>query len=261
MYKWDAGDYSRNSSSQQEWARELIGKLQLRGNERILDIGCGDGKVSAEIAGWVPQGSVVGLDISREMIDYARQNFPSDTHSKLEFVLGDASNLNYVQEFDVVFSNAALHWIIDHIPVIEGIARSLKPSGKVLLQMGGKGNAALILSLANHKCGNGKWSVYFKDFKIPYGFYGPEEYAGWLQQAGLTANRVELIPKDMVHRSKDDLAAWVRTTWLPYTQRIPAAMQDNYIEEIVDEYLGICPPDQNGCTHVQMYRLEVEATK
>jgi trans-aconitate 2-methyltransferase len=107
LYKWDAGDYSRNSSSQQEWARELIGKLQLRGNERVLDIGCGDGKVSAEIAAWVPQGSVVGLDISREMIDYARQNFPSDTHSNLEFVLGDASNLNYVQEFDVVFSNAA----------------------------------------------------------------------------------------------------------------------------------------------------------
>jgi trans-aconitate methyltransferase len=261
LYKWDARDYSRNSSSQQEWARELIGKLQLRGNERVLDIGCGDGKVSAEIAGWVPQGSVVGLDISREMIDYARQNFPSDTHSNLEFVLGDASNLNYVQEFDVVFSNAALQWIIDHIPVIKGIARSLKPSGKVLLQMGGKGNAALILALANHKCGNGKWSVYFKDFKIPYGFYSPGEYAGWLQQVGLTTNRVELIPKDMVHRSKDDLAAWVRTTWIPYTHRIPAAMQDNYIEEIIDEYLGICPPDQNGCTHVQMYRLEVEATK
>ena len=98
-----------------------------------------------------------------------------------------------------------------------------------------------ILALANHKCGNGKWSGYFKDFKIPYGFYGPEEYAGWLQQAGLTAHRVELIPKDMVHRSKDDLAAWVRTTWLPYTQRIPAVMQDNYIAEIVDEYLSICP--------------------
>ncbi|HBQ27059.1 MAG TPA: SAM-dependent methyltransferase, partial [Syntrophomonas sp.] len=57
MYKWDAGDYSRNSSTQQEWARELIGKLQLRGNERVLDIGCGDGKVSAEISAWVPQGS------------------------------------------------------------------------------------------------------------------------------------------------------------------------------------------------------------
>ncbi len=59
----------------------------------------------------------------------------------------------------------------------------------------------------------------------------PEEYAGWLQQAGFTAHWIELIPKDMVHRSKDDLAAWVRITWLPYTQRIPVVMQDNYIAE------------------------------
>lgn len=122
-----------------------------------------------------------------------------------------------------------------------------------------KGQYADILALANHRCLTGPWKAYFKEFATPYGFYGPGEYAGWLQQAGLTANRVELIPKDMVHRSKNDLAAWVRTTWLPYTQRIPAAMQDKYIEEIVDEYLGIRPPDQDGYIHMHMYRLEVEA--
>lgn len=261
MYKWDAGDYNRNSSSQQKWARELIGKLQLCGNERILDIGCGDGKISAEIAACVPQGSVVGLDISEEMIGYARYNFPSEIYYNLEFVLGDASKLNYLQEFDVIFSNATLHWVIDHVPVLEGMVHSLKPSGKALLQMGGKGNAAGILALANHKCVNSKWSTYFKDFKIPYGFYSPEEYISWLQQSGFIAKRVELIPKDMVHKNKNDLAAWVRTTWLPYTQRIPVEMQDNYIGEIVDEYLGIFPPDQDGYIYVQMYRLEVEAEK
>ena len=224
----------------------------------ILEVGCGSGNYTYLLRKVFNDSRIWAMDISDNMVRIARQKLPDN---KTEFVTADAETAELEGSFDLITSNAALHWIIDHIPVIEGIARSLKPSGMVLLQMGGKGNAALIFSLANHKCGNGKWSVYFKDFKIPYGFYGPEEYVGWLQQAGLTANRVELIPKDMVHRSKDDLAAWVRTTWLPYTQRIPAAMQDNYIEEIVDEYLGICPPDQNGCTHVQMYRLEVEATQ
>lgn len=260
MYKWNARDYNRNSSAQEEWARELIDKLQLSGNEQVLDIGCGDGKVSAEIAAWVPRGKVVGLDISEEMVGYARQKFPPEKYSNLKFVLGDASNLNYAQEFDVVFSNATLHWIIDHVPVLKGIARSLKPSGKVLLQMGGKGNAAEILALANEKCQSGKWSAYFKNFQTPYGFYGPEEYTGWLKQAGLKAKRIELLPKDMVHSSKNALAGWVRTTWLPYTQRIPAEMQESYIAEIVDEYLGLYPLDRDGCSHVQMFRLEVEAS-
>jgi len=259
LYKWDAGDYNRNSSAQQEWARELVDKLQLHGNERVLDIGCGDGKISAEIAAWVPQGTVVGLDISEEMIGYARQQFPPEKFSNLQFELGDASKLNYTQEFDVAFSNATLHWIIDHVPVLNGIAQSLKPLGKVLLQMGGKGNAAEILALANKRCESGKWSTYFKDFKTPYGFYGPEEYTDWLEQAGLTAKRIELLPKDMIHSRKDALAGWVRTTWLPYTQRIPAEMQASYIAEIVEEYLDMYPPDRDGRTHVQMYRLEVEA--
>ena len=81
-YKWDALDYAKSSSAQQQWARELIGKLQLKGDETLLDIGCGDGKVTAEIAACLPMGSVLGVDSSAEMIALAQSQYPADCLSQ-----------------------------------------------------------------------------------------------------------------------------------------------------------------------------------
>lgn len=259
MYKWNAKDYHKSSAKQQKWARELISKLSLKGNERVLDIGCGDGKVTAEIAKQLPNGSVLGIDKSQEMIHFTRKNFPIKRFPNLVFEVKDAKNLSFNGEFDVVFSNATLHWVIDHLPVLEGIKKSLKPSGKVLLQMGGRGNAVKILEVLETILKIGKWSRYFTNFLFPYGFYAPEEYKGWLEHAGLKAKRVELIPKDMVHKGKEGLLAWIRTTWLPYTQRVPEELRDEFIYEIVDKYIENHPLDDEGFAHVQMVRLEVEA--
>jgi trans-aconitate methyltransferase len=259
MYKWDAEDYHKSSSEQQKWAKELILKLRLKGSERVLDIGCGDGKVTAEIAKLLPNGSVLGVDNSEEQIRFARNNFPSKKFPNIAFEIMDAKNLSFNGEFDVVFSNATLHWIIDHLPVLKGIKKSLKPSGKVLLQMGGRGNASKILEVLETMIKSKKWSRYFTNFTFPYGFYGTEEYKEWLEQVGLKVKRVELIPKDMIHKGKEGLAAWIRTTWLPYTQRIPEEMREKFIDELVDEYIKKHPLDNEGFVHVPMMRLEVEA--
>jgi trans-aconitate methyltransferase len=261
MYKWDPADYRRSSAAQQKWARELIEKLALKGNERVLDIGCGDGKMTAEIAAQLPHGSVLGIDSSEEMVAFARRSFPPENFPNLAFAVVDARRLSFDGEFDVVFSNAALHWVIDHLPVLEGVKRSLKPGGKVLLQMGGRGNAAQVFESVEEIVRSEKWREYFQDFAFPYGFYGPEEYRGWLEEAGLEPKRVELIPKDMVHKDREGLAGWLRTTWLPYTQRVQEERREEFISEVVDEYLRNNPPDAGGFIHVRMVRLEVEATR
>ena len=90
MPKWNPDHYNRNSAAQEKWASELLAKLRLKGDEQILDIGCGDGKVTAEVARSVPRGKVVGLDSSIEMIDFARKNFPAEAIPQLRFQLGDA---------------------------------------------------------------------------------------------------------------------------------------------------------------------------
>jgi len=260
-YKWDALDYAKSSSAQQQWARELIDKLQLKGDESLLDIGCGDGKVTAEIAACLPSGSVLGVDSSAEMIALAQSQYPADVFPNLRFQRQDACSLPFRNEFTVVFSNATLHWVLDHAPVLRGIHRSLKCGGKVLLQMGGRGNAADVVAVLDELIQALEWRDCFKRFSFPYGFYGPDEYQEWVHEAGLQAGRVELIPKDMIHQGREGLAGWVRTTWLPYTQRVPEEKREAFVAQLVDNYLERHPADEQGLVHVRMVRLEVEALK
>ena len=186
-YRWNAGDYARHSESQQQWGKELIAKLRLAGDEHLLDIGCGDGKVTAEIAARLPRGKVVGIDSSAEMITLAGTRYAENQFTNLRFVKMDARKLSFCAEFDVVFSNAALHWVIDHNPVLSGIYEALKPGGRLLMQMGGRGNAAVLVSVLEQVISEEKWRPYFNGFSFPYGFYGPDEYRPWLRAAGFDA--------------------------------------------------------------------------
>jgi trans-aconitate 2-methyltransferase len=260
-YQWDALDYEKNSTQQQIWARELVKKLVLHGDETLLDIGCGDGKITAEIAASLERGSAVGIDISENMIALAQQRYPPQAYPNLRFQKEDASHLPFQDAFTNIFSNAALHWLPQHRLALQGIARSLKQEGRILLQMGGKGNAAGVIAVLEQLIHSREWALYFDGFRFPYGFFSPDEYVMWLHEAGLEPIRVELIPKDMVHPGKAGLAGWIRTTWLPYTQRVPENLREAFIDELVDIYLGMFPLDKHGYSHVSMIRLEVEAVK
>lgn len=258
-FAWNAADYAQNSTAQMAWAQELLGKLNLQPDESVLDIGCGDGKITLAIAEYVPQGQVVGIDSSASMISLAQQNLARSNCRNVQFSLMDATALTFEKQFDVVFSNAALHWTQKHLAVLAGIKKSLKPSGRLLLQMGGQGNARDIISILEQMMALVSWRKYFQDFAFPYGFYGVKEYEAWLQQVGLLPIRVELLPKDMQQAGKEGLAGWIRTTWLPYTERIPARLRETFITELVDKYVQAFPMDAQGNVHVAMVRLEVAA--
>ncbi|MGW8289311.1 MAG: class I SAM-dependent methyltransferase, partial [Candidatus Bathyarchaeia archaeon] len=159
------------------------------------------------------------------------------------------------------FSNAALHWIIDQESVLHGVQRSLKDGGRLRFQMGGKGNAQDILLTLSPLMDSEPWKKFFSNFSFPYGFYGPEEYKTWLLEAKLKPERVELLQKDMKLQGKEGLAGWIRTTWLPYTEKVPAKLKDAFVEEIVNTYVAKYPLDTTGTAHIRMVRLEVEASK
>ncbi len=260
-FTWDAADYAKSSPAQKCWAHELVQKIGLFGHERVLDIGCGDGKVSAEIARCLPAGSVTGLDSSPGMIRFARESFPHTAYPNLTFEEGDAQALRYESEFEVVFSNAALHWVYDQRPVIAGIYRALKSGGRMIVQMGGKGNAAGVFAVLDRMIAEPAWARYFTGFSFRYGFFSPEEYCPWLAAAGLTPVRAELIPKEMVYPDQDGLAGWVRTTWLPYIERVPEEMRTEFVEEMVTRYLSMYSAGPDGTIRVAMVRLEIEAKK
>jgi len=199
--QWDAADYARNATAQYAWAQSLLEKLHLTGQEAILDVGCGDGRITAEIAAG-HNGRVVGVDYSLEMVQLAEQRHTLVPN--LEFRQMDATALTYVGEFDLVFSNAVLQWIKDHPAVLAGVARALRPAGRAILSMGGKGNAAELLPVVDELIASRRWSGWFTGFVFPYAFYGIEEYEAWLPGTGLQATRLELVPKDMVHRCRSE---------------------------------------------------------
>ncbi len=259
--KWDASDYAKNSAVQQTWGKELILKLKLNGKEDVLDIGCGDGKITAEIAQSLKNGTVVGLDSSEEMLTLAKQNFPPTSYPNLSFIRQDVRNLNFNEKFDIIFSNAALHWVIDHKPVLSGIYKALKKEGKVVVQMGGKGNAEQVIKTMNQILKESKWGKYFKDFSFPYGFYAPEEYSLWIEDSGLKLVKITLTPRDMIYKNKDAFKGWIRTTWLHYISKIPIKKQNQFIDHLVETHLNLNPPNKNGEICIKMKRLEFIAKK
>jgi trans-aconitate methyltransferase len=261
MDQWNPKDYHKNSSEQQKWGLELLNKIAFFGNERVLDIGCGDGKLTVEIANRVRHGSVLGIDKSENMIRFANEFFRPEAFPNLRFTLLDACDLNFSQEFDVVFSNAALHWISDHLSLLQRIKTSLKHGGKVIAQMGGKGNALGILKVLDAMMTGERWSDFFTGFSAPYTFYNDREYSMLLASVGLKVKRAELIHKQMIHSGREGLAGWIRTTWLPYIRRVPETLKAVFIYEIVDTYLTIKNLDSGGTIPVEMMRLEFEAER
>ena len=255
---WNAEDYAEHSAGQEEWARQLIDKIALHGHESILDLGCGDGKISAHLASLV-SGSVVGIDSSASMISLARRRFSSAGHANLRFVQMDATDLRLSGEFDVAFSNAVLHWIEDHVAVLTGVRAALRPGGKLLFQMGGHGNAAGVFRVMQQVLRRPRWSRYYAGFTSPYHLYKPEDYARWLPECGFRSTRAELMAKDMQHPGLEAFTGWLRTTWFPYIDRSPAELQEELLTELVGEYTATHPPDSAGKVHVDMVRLEAEA--
>ena len=273
---WDAADYVAHSAAQQDWARELIAQLELRGDERVLDIGCGDGRATALIAERLPRGSVLGVDNSPSMIAKAREQFPDaaawtrrsglagaagsgSAGSNLAFALMDARALDLPPAFDVAFSTAALHWMSDHRAILRGVRAALAPGGRLLFEMGGRGNITEALAVVDDVIARPRWRGFFAGFVPPHHFFGPEDYEAWLPAAGFTATAIRVFERDMTHAGRSAFLGWLRTTWFTYIERVPPELAPVFVDEIADAYEAAHPPDAGGVYHVRLVRLQVEA--
>jgi trans-aconitate methyltransferase len=259
--KWNAADYAANSLVQQSWARELIARLDLRGDEHILDVGCGDGKVTAELARVVPRGKVVGVDASAEMIAFANKTFPKSEIPNLKFQVTDARKIRFKERFDLLFSNAALHWVDDHEAILSSAASVLKAGGHLVVSCGGKGNAHDVFLALRPEMRLKRWRAFFRGMPMPYFFYAPGNYEKWLPKHGFKINVLKMAPKDATYQGAEGLATWLRTTWLPFVQRVPENLRNEFIAAVTQRYVAKYPPDAAGKVLVRMVRLEIEAVK
>lgn len=261
VYTWNPKDYAQHSSSQEAWARELLTQIELRPDDAVLDIGCGDGRTTGTIARLVPNGTVVGVDLSADMVRHADSQHCRLPGSNLRFQQADAAALPFSAEFSVVFSNATLHWLPDQRAAVHGIARALRPGGRVIAQMGGQGNGTDVIAAFEHIAAGPRWRQIATCGEIPYRFHAPASYDAWLKESGLEVQECRLIPKDMVHDGEESFIGWLRTAWHPYTANVPLELRDEFLLETARHYIAGHPLDAHGRVHVAMVRLQVRARK
>jgi trans-aconitate methyltransferase len=180
--RWDPERYRRNASFVPELGREVLAWLAPVPGERILDLGCGEGALTAILA---QSCSVLGVDRSAEQVEAARQR-------GLEALVVDGGQLAFDREFDAVFSNAALHWMRDADAVIAGVWRGLKPGGRFVAEMGGAGNVAAVLGALERVLQHRGIDPLPAS---PWYFPSPEEYRAKLERHGFTVVRMELFPR------------------------------------------------------------------
>jgi trans-aconitate 2-methyltransferase len=171
-HEFNAAEYILASAHQKEWGGQIISELKLKGNEKVLDLGCGDGALTAEIASKLPQGSVLGIDSSQNMIEMAVNHKAPN----LAFRLKDINNLDYVEEFDLIFSNASLHWVKDHSTLLKHAYSSLKPGGMIRFNFAAEGNCPTFIKIVKSAMEIPQYRRYFQTFEWPWYMPSIEEY-------------------------------------------------------------------------------------
>jgi trans-aconitate methyltransferase len=260
MTEWHATDYYRHSGLQQTMAKEQLVRLTLDGGEQILDVGCGDGKITAEIAARVPHGSVLGVDPSRDMIAFASSRFGAPAQTNIRFEVADARRLPYRDEFDLVVSFNALHWVPEQGAALGSIRGALKSGGRALLRLVPSGRRESLEDVIEEVRQRARWAGNFADFRQPYVHFTPEEYRALSEQAAFRVVRLHVEDKAWDFLTRDAFVAFARATFVEWTQRLPKSERDAFIADVLDRYQSVAADSPQDANTFKFYQMEVELT-
>lgn len=258
-HHWKAEDYHLNSSAQSIAASQLLQHVKLKGNEKILDVGCGDGKITSRISEAVPAGTVVGIDTSKQMIDFAQKKFTKNLHQNLTFLVQDAQRLPYDQEFDIIFSSFALQWVLDQNLFFSGAYKSLRPSGYLALTIPLGVSSELEKSIDTVLL-MPEWSLYFKNFSKTWNFLSKIEFEKLLLIHGFLPLRLTVASQQIVFSSREHFEKYV-LTWFPYLEVLPERLKQSFFKQIIDKYLELKPLLLDGSVDFTFPRIDIIATK
>jgi trans-aconitate 2-methyltransferase len=226
---WDAETYERISDPQFEWGMEALGRLELAGDETVLDAGCGSGRVTAELLERLPRGRVIAVDASPSMLEKARESLGD----RVAYSEQDLADLRVDDPVDVVFSTATFHWILDHDRLFARLHDALRPGGRLHAQCGGAGNvrkhAEAIVSVSQRD----QFASHFDDMPVLWNFATPDETEQSLAAAGFTDIQTWLQPKPM---QPENPREFIRVSTLgPHLSRLPAELQGAFVNAVANE--------------------------
>jgi trans-aconitate 2-methyltransferase len=225
---WDAGSYHRVSVPHEEWARSVLDRLPLAGDETVLDAGCGSGRVTGLLIERLPRGRVVAVDGSPSMIEKVREVLrPGD-----EALVSDLTSLELDEPVDAVFSSAVFHWVLDHDLLFRRLAAVLRPGGALAAQCGGAGNIDRLRTICDEVAASEPFAPFFDDFDSPWNYAAAEESEARLRAAGFEDVRCWLQPWTI---EPPEPAEFLRTVCLgPHVDRLPDELQAPFIERVLE---------------------------
>ena len=223
---WDATTYDRVSDPQFAWALEQLERLPLRGDEIVLDAGCGSGRVTAELVKRVPEGRVYGVDAAPSMAEHAR----AALGDRATILCQDLVELDLPEPVDAAFSNATFHWIHDHERLFAALRRAMKPGARLVAQCGGKGNIDAFRRIADEVAAEEPFGHYFARWRGPWNYADAEETAERLRRAGFADVRTWLEPKRV-----EPERAFVRTVCLVrHLDPLPETLREEFVDRVLE---------------------------
>lgn len=256
-YEFDGDKYEKASSHQKEWGSQLIRELDLKGDERILDMGCGDGALTAQLALRVPQGFVIGLDASAGMIHTAAKHEAGN----LRFVQGDINALNYANEFDAIVSNATLHWITDHASMLQRAYRALRDDGVIRFSFAGDGNCSCFLRVVRETLSSPAYRSSFDDFTWPWFMPTRQEYERLVRQSRFADVRVWLENADCLFPDAETMTRWIdQPSLVPFLAHLGQAARQPFRDRVVGQMIRETRREDGRCFET-FRRINVFARK
>jgi trans-aconitate 2-methyltransferase len=226
--EWDAETYDRVSDPQYEWGLEVLERLDLVGDEYVMDAGCGSGRVTAHLLDRLPDGRVLCVDASEQMIAVARESLDD----RADFLVADLSELSVQKPVDAVFSTATFHWILDHGRLFARLHEALRPGGKLVAQCGGAGNVArhaeAIIAVATRS----EFIDHFQGLEMMWNFATPEETEGRLRDAGF--DRVRCWLEDKPVQPEDPYTFTTTVTMGPHLAHLPDDLRRPFAEAVLE---------------------------
>jgi trans-aconitate 2-methyltransferase len=241
---WDAATYDRVSAPQVEWALSVLERLPLRGDETVLDAGCGSGRVTRFLLERLPRGRVIAVDSAPSMVAHARTELDPERTTVLQASL---TELVLDKPVDAAFSNAVFHWIGDHDALFARLHAALRPGGLLVAQCGGEGNVDRFLRAERAVASRDPYAQYLADWQGPWQFAGAAETAARLERAGFEDVETWLEPFPV---TPPDPLSFVRVACLgPHLERLPEPLRAPFVEAVWER----CGPE------IDYVRLNIQA--
>ncbi len=257
MVEWDASEYARRSSLQAAMAQEVLALLNLGGAERILDVGCGDGKITAEIARRAARGSVVGIDPSHKMISFAKAQFSGATLPNLHFQVADARHLPFQNEFDLAVSFNALHWIPEQEAALQSLGSALVAGAEAQLRLVPAGVRQSLEAVVEETRRASRWDTYFENFHDPYLRLTPEQYAELAERCGFRVLHVSTQDCAWDFGAREAFAGFAAVGCGAWTNRLPAEKRTAFIDDVLDRYQSNAAERAGEENTFRFYQLDI----